>query len=140
MSLTKSALIKKLLSVSAIFLASLSVSIPAQAAPLPVVVATFKSVNTSLQFHTSPKASFKASNGVEIAIHMPRSSDDNRVLIMDKDWSILPTHHKLANHMGIIEAAYEYTRSVGLNVELSKGEQFYFDGCHGFAYEVQIKS
>ncbi|WP_065187834.1 hypothetical protein [Shewanella woodyi] len=139
MSLIKSVLVKKLLSASAILLASLSVSMPAQSVPLPVVVTTFKSMNTSLQFHTSPKASYKASNGVEIAIHMPRNSDDNRVLIMDKDWSILPNHYTNANHMGIIEAAYEYARSVGLNVELKKADQFYYDGSHGFAYEVEVK-
>ncbi|MCG9731483.1 hypothetical protein L1D44_16950 [Shewanella sp. Isolate13] len=139
MNLTQASFTKTLLSAIAILMASVSVSMPAQAAPLPVVVATFKSINTSMQFHTAPKASFKASNGVEIAIHMPRSSDDNRILIMDKDWSIVPNHYTTANHMGIIEAAYEYARSEGLNVELKKADQFYYDGSHGFAYEVEVK-
>ena len=139
MNLAQASFTKTLLSAIAILMASMAVSVPAQAAPLPVVVATFKSLNTSMQFHTTPKASFKASNGVEIAIHMPRTSDDNRVLIMDKDWSIIPNHHTNANHMGIIEAAYEYARSEGLNVELRKADQFYYDGSYGFAYEVEME-
>jgi len=139
MKLTNLTSMKNIFPVLAIAFASITVAVPAQATPLPVVVATFKSVNTSMQFHTTPKASFKASNGLEIAIHMPRSSDDNRVLIMDKDWSIIPNHHTDANHMGIIEAAYEYARSQGLNVELKKADQFYYDGSHGFAYKVLVK-
>jgi|GEM_PF-3404116 len=128
---------RKLITI-ALFAAPMAIVTSAQADVLAPISSTIGSIETSSNYDMDQHDSFKASNGLEINIHASRN-DDNRVLVMDAEWSAFTFITSSINEANAKEAALEYAKSHKLNVSLSDPEKFYYDGAYGYSFKVAVK-